>query len=732
MKNTRNKVIAVILSLTLVFSIAGAGIAATSFILNSNNSVISTSDGAVINVNSLDEAIEIMQNSPELFSEVPNVAEVAEETASVEKYDAPAEPIYPTVILPGISQSISYLANDDGTPAVNSDGDQLTGGLLIIDQSTLIPTLISDLATPLVASLIAQRNLGLSEGVYKTVTDLFAIQKSGPDGNPVNNMQTISYIGEDGTPLSVKEMKGYRDGVAIADNDANPDDNDQAYFYRMIPMKGIREIVGEENLYLYAFPLLGDPMATAEDLDSYIQDVKAKHGVDKVNIVTISLGGTIMTAYMELKKDTNYEDVNKIINVVGCLQGTDIMGDFYLRGPENFKLDDQFLYQEYVPMIFEESEGYSTYGHLINIAIKIFPKELLYNVLTAAVDGILDTLMLNCPQFWAMIPEDRFDDVKEKYSFIWDGEEGSGYEDGVLAAKIDKFHEAASNLDDNLKKFNSLQTGSNKNHSVFNVCGYNLDYACYDYNFFGIMKSSDTTNSDGIIDIDSTSLGATYARAGTVLPSDYVPEVDGYVSPEGSIDASTCLFPDNVWFFEGQHHEVGRNDAVISLVGQIISNQIKSTADKAGQYPQFNSHRNTKNIFRWYLDEAESILQPTERSVFTREDTDVNGIEYNCKIDVSTLSVDDIAELQAAYDEALLLLDDTICEPTIADATTERILNALRRVGLEGEAKDDTTDKILEKIATFLDDVLYKVLGAGGFTDVVTNGVLGGKYGGKK
>jgi uncharacterized alpha/beta hydrolase family protein len=69
--------------------------------------------------------------------------------------------------------------------------------------------------------------------------------------------------------------------------------------------------------------------------------VKEQTGKDKVNIVTISLGGTILTAYLELYKNTNYPDINKVLNVVSCLDGTDVMGDFYMR---NFNIEDEFFF----------------------------------------------------------------------------------------------------------------------------------------------------------------------------------------------------------------------------------------------------------------------------------------------------------------------------------------------------------------------------------------------------
>ena len=672
MKKTCKRVLAVALSLVMVFSVISVGAVAITFMALANSVTIGSDGSTVVNANSVEEAIEYMEANPDMFyAEAPTALADGETT---KKDDV----IYPTVIIPGISQSISYLADENGDPAVNSNGEELSGGLLILDSTQILPVVINNLAAPLATALITQSDADgkFGEGVYNTVRQLFAIQSSDKSGKPINNLKTISYVKEDGvTPASVTDM--------------SQDDRD--YFYRMIPMTSIKDDVGEDNLYLYAFPLIGDPMESARGLDDYIQKIKADKGVDKVNVVTISLGGTILTAYLELFKDTGYPDINRVVNVVACLQGTDVMGDFYLR---NWNLEDEFFFHEYIPMIMEETSGNAALGYLINIAIKIFPKQVIYSLLTSAVDGILDSLMLNCPQFWAMIPADRYDDAKAKYSFIWEDAEYA-----ELAPKLDAFHEAAVNLEDNFGKL--MDDGV----LVQSVAGYGLDYSAQDYCFFAAMKSSLTTNSDAIIDIDSTTLGATYVPAGEILPDDVLFADDAIISPDGSIDISTCAFPKNVWLFEGQHHEVGRNDVVISLIGKLITGEIKSVDDMADAYPQFNGNRNTKNITRWYLEEAEEVLFAEDQSMYAAED---------------------IVELQAAYDEAKALLQNTICDSAEAEAVSDRLLNALRRVGQEGEAEDETMMNVLGSIAKFVDDTIFEVFGGNGFSDISQTGPFPG------
>ncbi len=700
MKKTGKRVLAVVLCIVMTLSMYTVGAVAIVSLLNSN-SVITDNASNIINADSVDEALEIMQNTPGFFSgDDANSA-----SGTVEPKNAPAkETVYPTVIIPGISQSISYLADEDGYMMYNSNGDELSGGLLILDTSTLPTQIGNNLVAPLMRSLITQNDNdgALRAACAKTVSEVFSIQASNTDGEPEQNLQLISYMS------SVADMS----------------EDDRDYFYRMIPMNTLTEdtidvttgeviseaVIDDDNLYLYSFPLIEDPMKSAKGLDEYIQFVKEDSGMDKVNIVTISLGGTILTAYLELFKNTGYPDVNRIVNVVSCLQGTDVMGDFYMR---DFRIGDEegneFFFTEFLPMVMNEMNDSPTLGYIINVALKIMPQEVVYSILSGAVDGIIDTLMLNCPQFWAMIPPDRFDDVKAKYNFIWDTEHEE-YGNQVLANKIDAFHTASVNLVDNLKAF-----AAKDNRLVHSVAGYDLDYSSQDYCFFAAMSSSETTNSDAIIDIDSTTLGATYAKAGTVLEDDILFADNSRVSPDGSIDISTCAFPDNVWLFHGQHHEVGRNDVIITLIGKLITGDIKSVNDEKVNFPQFNGNRNTRNIRRWRLEEAEALLT----NYANGKTMDTEGNEITCR-------EADIIELESAYKEALYLLTDTICEPTAADAATQRIEDAIYRVGHNGqlEVTDTTTDDVLEIITGTLDEVITAIFGPSyGFSDYYQNGI---------
>ena len=148
MKKTHKRVLAFLLASTFVFSAMTAGVFAIASYLNPNLGSSATS--SFMSVNSVDDFIDLVSGSPEVLADVEQP----------QQYNAQKE-IVPTIIIPGISQSVSYLADENGNPAVNSNGEELSGGLLIIDSSTLPGTLAGTLAGPLVSSLLAQADIEL-------------------------------------------------------------------------------------------------------------------------------------------------------------------------------------------------------------------------------------------------------------------------------------------------------------------------------------------------------------------------------------------------------------------------------------------------------------------------------------------------------------------------------------------------------------------------------------------
>lgn len=556
---------------------------------------------------------------------------------------------YPTIILPGINHSPYYLADETGSAVLDSNGNELTSTLLLLDRTPLKKDIVK-LVPRLLASLLLQRDIGATEGISTLVYDLMHYMDMNPDGSSVNNLVTKTF------DVPVSEMN----------------ESDKKFFYTMLPVEPIAEVCGENNLFLYTFALFGDPMESAKGIDGFIDAVLEKTGAQKVNLATVSLGGTMLSAYAETGK--NLSKVHKIVNMVSLLNGTDIIADFIDR---SFNVSDEFFRKEYFPLVMESLTGDRTLGNLVNIMLHLMPRKLFEGIVSAAYGTLHDTLIVNNPQFWAMVPAERYEALADKW-----------IKNDVLRAKTDAFQQARVNLKRNLSEMSKNGT------EIFSVCGYNLSYTDGDYSFFGVVKSSESANSDGIIPVSSTSLGATAVKAKTQFSKEYLESHDSkYISPDKCVDASTCLFPDRTWFFSGQHHEVGRNDAVIRLTALILNGAVRDVSSTT-LFPQFNGARNSRSMTRVPNGKLFTALEAMEGASLTAEQKEL---------------------LRPAYENALAVIRDTSCNIEKTEKANEELLEAMRKVGLEPEkGKEEFSLSKLSFIET-LDKFLFDRFGGNGF-----------------
>lgn len=99
------------------------------------------------------------------------------------------EEVYPTIIIPGINHSKYYVADENGNPVTDKNGNVLEDSLLLINDSSLVKDAVS-LVLNLLASLIFQKDTGLTQKVRALADNVFSYMASDKDGKPVNNLVT--------------------------------------------------------------------------------------------------------------------------------------------------------------------------------------------------------------------------------------------------------------------------------------------------------------------------------------------------------------------------------------------------------------------------------------------------------------------------------------------------------------------------------------------------------------
>lgn len=563
----------------------------------------------------------------------------------------------PLIVLPGINHSPTYLYDENDKPVMDSKGEKQIGGtLLILNTDDLLKKILPKALFSLLATIATQHNILLDKVAYEAAATAFSIQKCNDEGNYVNNLKTQRW----NYPLS-----------QMTEDEVN-------WVYRMVPMQRIVDIIGADHTYFYTFNLVGDPMQSAKELDEYIDMVKKQTGHDKVDLLPVSLGGTILTAYLD---EYGHKDINSIVGVVACLNGTDIVADMMAR---DFNISDEYLHHEYIPTILKESNGRGTLGYLINCILHILPQAGFNALLTGAMSGLLDTMVLNCPQMWAMVPSYRYDALASRYLSA----------KPVLKAKTDRFQQARLNLKQNV--LDAVADGVKVNF----ISGSGLAFGEEMYTFFSIMSSSGKVNSDGIINLSSTALGTTGTVGGATIAKQAHDNPDypgySYLSPDGTIDISTAVLPDNTWVFLKQYHEVGNNDVVLNLAKALLLGEIENVHSNPAKYPQYNYFCNTKTLRRWRINDGKEALKKTD------------------------LSEEDRAEIVAAIAQAEAVLEMTVADQTAVEAAQARLDTILYKVGQLTPPKEES--KLapgLEKFFESMSWMLYKTLGGGSVYDKI-------------
>jgi len=554
----------------------------------------------------------------------------------------------PTIILPGISQSETVLYRD-GEPT------NLKGGTVFPDTEnmSLAPVILS-----LLASLLLQHDVFLTKSVYNLVADIMEPQRVDKEGNFVHDLRT-DIIGK------------------VADMD----DGQRHYALNVhVPVHPVLDIVGEDHVYFFAFNLVDDVWNSIDLLEKYIDQIRKETGHSKVNLVNVSLGGTLFTGYIE---KYGHKKLDQVINVVSCSDGTDMFADLF---SSKVNRNEDFLYRNWIPTLMDDELGVAdgwdkTIGYTADLLIRLFPNRVFEGIISAAWWAVMDTILINCTQFWAMIPCDRYEEIAEMHL--------SGPEHAVLRKKTDAYNQAQKNLAKNVLA--AKRAGVHIN----NIAGANLHFGEGEYTYFQAVESIDTINGDGIISLRCAGMGITGAAPGKTLAEEgYVPKTKKYLSPDGKVDCSTGVLPDNTWVFLNQPHEVGRNDAVMNLATEFIRRPGMNIHTNPKKFPQFNYEMRTNELRRGRLDDARRLLAEGD------------------------LTAAEKAELQAAIKEGEAVRALTIGDAERAKAATDAINAILIKNGWRGEPFQQTGfQNNMEAFMAFVSQMALYYYGNNGFSE---------------
>ncbi len=574
----------------------------------------------------------------------------------------------PVVFLPGIGQSETYAYDAEGN--ITSHWN-LIGVDFDLSTTANVFTLLKA-ALPLVGTLVVGKNLLSEDALAGLVDMLFKNCKLDANGNPPANVETPNFR----TSLANYESMYGEKGVEGAE-----------IFLKRIPCQELVDIIGPENIYCYNYSAFSYTLNEADGLDDFITNVvKKETGADKVILVPMSMGATVTSAY--LARHGEKQDVKKVISIVGAWNGSDVFADLL-----ELKYTDkapELLYNGIIAGLVGDP-----YGNLVNIALRLFPKPVLREVIDMALTAVIENLICTTTSFFSLVPQDRYDAIAEKYL--------TGEDMKAIREQCDEYHRIQGSIKETLYKCRD-EYGV----EFYFICGYDMGFGeeTGDFVFFQFFQSAETTNSDEIIQISSTGVGVTAASAGKELPLDYVATnpvctdaSHNHISPNKSIDVSTSLFPETTWCFVDQTHELTWNDTALELCYAIVFDEVKDIHSSA-KYPQFNESRDIKDLKRDYVPDAKALL---------------NG-EY----EGITLTAEQAEKLAALVADAEAMMDRTINDRDEDDKIIKALHDYMVEIGrYEADSEPSATDKALNFILGGLNDIVYALVGPRGFSDAI-------------
>jgi len=474
---------------------------------------------------------------------------------------APQDPLtwtispYPVILIHGILQSDVFLYEDD--ERVYPQREPFPE----FDESALIRQLL----LPLLGSLLFQMDLGLSRALRTALLDSSELLRTDEAGRLLRDFRTVRY------PVSLAELsEAQRDRV-----------------YGTLPIRGLAEHAGEENVYFFTYNSFGHHRDIVDELYEFIQEVLERHDVERVNLVPISLGGTLFNGLIEYYPSV-HSQLSNVVITVGAMDGSNLAGDLYTR---NLRFDNLSLYHT----LFPEILGDNVLGTVANIALRFVSKPLLMRILNTVIDTLIGEVLSYHTNLMALVPSAQYAQMRELWLM--------GDSHAQVRAYMDAYHQAQVNAHDNIQ-------------SIIDQGGRVYVIAEFDYGSALPIGHTHAQNGDGLIPVASAGLGVTAAPFGQTLSAEHIAGVDPrYISPCEVVDVSTALLPDQTWLFKEQDHEgTGRSDVIIRLITRLATDAEHVDVFSMPEWPQFNWGRETRNHY-WEQQQIQGILNDSGRNL---------------------------------------------------------------------------------------------------------------------
>ncbi len=277
--------------------------------------------------------------------------------------------------------------------------------------------------------------------------------------------------------------------------------HDKQALLQRLAVEDLFSQAGDENCFVFSYVFAEDPLVNGKKLCAFIESVCERTGSDKVRLLCIGCGSTVVTAYL-----AQPEAARRLDRLVFCfspLNGTLLASDLFLDSFD-YTASRQFLSwmlkKEDAQMFVQLDDMIP--GLLENAAEKIF---------TAVRD-----LFMTQPAAWALCPSDDYADLAEEFLSA----------NGTLREKTDAFAVLREALPSTLVKLRDS--------------GVKVSLLCGSANRFIPLTQSQDVVSDTLVNTSSAALNESIAEI-----ADPVNAV---------VDAAAGVLAGDTYYFPGVVH----------------------------------------------------------------------------------------------------------------------------------------------------------------------------------
>ena len=366
------------------------------------------------------------------------------------------------------------------------------------------------------------------------------------------------------------------------------------------------------NDYWFRYDWRLDPLETADDFNSYIKDIKASTGCDKVGIIATCLGTNVVMAYVSKYGVADIQGIALDGSVVG---GAEILSEvvsakFDVSPPELMRVlrDLEGLGMFSMDAFITETIEMLVQTGILESGISTIETLFYDRLIEGATSAIALSTFYTWPNYWACVSSENYEDAKRCVF----GEEGSEkrIKYAGLIAKLDNYdREVRQRIPELIQE---IKDGG-ANFGVISKYGFQMIPNC---------ESADMV-SDQFASVEKSSFGATTTTVYETFSDEYIAQrkAEGkgkYISPDRHIDASTCLVPDSTWFIKGSSHS-DWTCYEMKIMYDVVSSDRQLTVDDL-PYTQFMVYYNDtktlepmteENCHTEYWDADPDIYRPS-------------------------------------------------------------------------------------------------------------------------